>query len=372
MAGTVLHIMNYAASYRGNFMDSLTNLEEKLKKENRKNIYLFTQDARAEGPMQWITEMKKNGQVVEFLSGNLMQDAKLIRQLVKEHGVILLHTHFITMQQYLAVYLAVCGSRLSVIMHMHNHSKPAQNTLKNWLRQFLYSRCIMVACSQSVYHSLERDYPKNEKYSIDNGVNFKRLDTYTKLDNCDFNLADNEKAFLIFGFDFFRKGVDLAVKALAKLRKEGYTYSLLISLSTNFEQVEKNIVDILGTMPEWIKIIPARNDVATLYNYADLFLSPSREEGLPYSVIEAGYSSCSVVLSDISAQKYLKVPYGYWFESENVDAFAEQIVKAEKEHAEKIEHLDEARKEICSHYVLEVWSEKILELYHQILSRRTI
>lgn len=370
MAGTILHVMNYAASYRGNFMDSLASLNGELEKEGKKNIYLFTRDAKADGPMQWIGEMQKSGEVVEFLSGNRGQDAKLIKKMMKEHGVVIVHTHFITMGQYLAVYQAVFGTKMPVVMHMHNHSRQAGNPVKNFIRQKLYSRCIMVACSESVYHSLERDYPGNEKYAIDNGVNFSRLDNYAELTNKDFHLPEGEKAFLIFGFDFFRKGVDLAVKALDKLRKEGHAYSLLVSLSTNFDQVEKNIVDILGEMPDWVKIIPARNDVATLYNFADLFLSPSREEGLPYSVIEAGYSKCSVVLSDISAQKYLKVPYGYWFESENVDAFAAQIVKAEQEHEEKIKHLEEARKTICGHYVLEVWSTKVMELYHRILEQK--
>lgn len=367
MAETVLHIMNYAASYRGNFMDSLASLDDELRKEGKRNIYLFTQAAKSEGAMSWICEMQKNGQTVAFLSGNRGQDAKLIKRMVKEHGVVLIHTHFITMQQYLAVYQAVLGTRLPVVMHMHNHSKKAGNPIKSIIRRSLYSRCIMVACSESVFHSLERDYPGNEKYAIDNGVNFSRLETYAQVHNKDFGLPEGEKAFLIFGFDFFRKGVDLAVQALNKLRKEGYSYSLLISLSTNFEEVENNIVAILGEMPSWVKIIPARNDVATLYNYVDLFLSPSREEGLPYSVIEAGYSKCSVVLSDISAQKYMKIPYGYWFESENVDAFAEQIVKAEREHAEKVTNWTAAKETIRGHYVLEVWSKKVTELYHKIL-----
>lgn len=367
MAGSVLHIMNYAASYRGNFMDSLDNLNKELKKEDKKNIYLFTQDAKSDGAMNWINEMQKSGEVVEFLSGKTWKDAKLIKHLINEYNVLIVHTHFITMNQYLAVYLAVFGSKMPIVMHMHNHSKKAENIVKNLIRRRLYSRCIMIACSESVYHSLERDYPGNEKYAIDNGVNFSRLENYVELTNQDFSLPEKDKVFLIFGFDFFRKGVDLALRALDKLRKEGYSYSLLVSLSTNFEQVEKYIIDILGEMPAWVRIIPARNDVATLYNFADLFLSPSREEGLPYSVIEAGYSKCSVVLSDISAQKYMKIPYGYWFESENVEALAEQIVRAEEEHGEKLTNLESARKAIRRHYVLEAWSRKVMELYHQIL-----
>jgi glycosyltransferase involved in cell wall biosynthesis len=131
--------------------------------------------------------------------------------------------------------------------------------------------------------------------------------------------------------------------------------------------VEKNIVDILGEMPEWIKVIPARNDVATLYNFVDVFLSPSREEGLPYSVVEAGYSSCSVVMSDISAQVHLKIPYGYWFESENVEAFADEILKAHKEHAQKLENWDKVKESMKENYALDTWSQQVEKLYKKIL-----
>ena len=367
MPGTILHIMNYAASYRGNFIDSLWSLDKKLQLEGLKNIYLFTGDAKSEGPMSWIKEMQHQGEEVYFLAENRNQDAGLIRKLIKEKNVKAVHTHFITMQQYLAVYQATFGKKIPVFMHMHNHSKVAGNPIKNIIRRTLYRKCIMIACSESVYHSLERDYPKNEKYSIDNGVNFSRLDSYENLREEDFGLEKSEGVFLIFGFDFYRKGVDLAVKALKELRNQGHSFSLLVSLSTNFEQVEKNIIDILGEMPSWIKVISARNDVATLYNFVDVFLSPSREEGLPYSVVEAGYSSCSVVMSDISAQVHLKIPYGYWFESENVEDFADKILKAQKEHIKKLENWDKAKQSMRENYALDTWSEQVEKLYKKIL-----
>lgn len=367
MPGTVLHIMNYAASYRGNFIDSLTSLDKKIRTSGLKNIYLFTKEAKSEGPMSWIREMQQQREEVYFLTENKNQDAKLIRSLIKEKNVKIIHTHFITMQQYLAVYQATFGKKVLILMHMHNHSQIARNPVKNILRRMVYDKCIMVACSESVYRSLERDYPKNEKYVIDNGVNFFRLDTYETLTEEDFGLEKSEGVFLIFGFDFYRKGVDLAVKALNLLREQGHCYSLLVSLSTNFHQVEEKIVDILGELPSWVKVIPARNDVATLYNFVDVFLSPSREEGLPYSVVEAAYSSCSVVMSDISSQVHLKIPYGYWFKSEDVEDFADKILKAQKERAQKIKNWDSVKETMRENYALNIWSEQIEQLYKKIL-----
>lgn len=372
MLGTILHIMNYAASYRGNFMDSLASLDKKIQVEGLKNIYLFTRKAKCDGFMRWIREMQQQGEQVYFFAENTKQDARLIRRLIKEKNVKLVHTHFITMQQYLNVYYATFGSKIPVIMHMHNHSKKAGNRLKNIFRRMLYRKCIMIACSESVYYSLERDYPENEKYAIDNGVNFSRLDTYETLAEDSFEMKNGQRVFLIFGFDFYRKGVDLAVRAMKQLRDQGYNYSLLVSLSSNFKEVENNIVDILGEMPSWIKVISARNDVATLYNFVDVFLSPSREEGLPYSVVEAGYSSCSVVMSNIPAQINLKIPYGYWFENENVEDFADKILKAQTEHEEKLENWEQVKQSMRKNYPLDAWSEQVKELYRKILQRGSV
>ncbi len=366
MPGTILHIMNYAASYRGNFMYSLVSLDGKLRADGVKSIYLFTREAKIQSSMSWIGEMQRQGEDVYFLAEKRKQDADLIRWLMKEKKVKVIHTHFITMKQYLAVYQATLRSEIPVLMHMHNHSRKAENLFKSFLRRALYRKCIMVACSQSVYHSLERDYPKNEKYTIDNGVDFSRLDVYETITGKAFGLEKSQGVLLIFGFDFYRKGVDLALKAMKQLRDRGYHYSLLVALSSNFEQVEDSIVNILGEMPSWIKVISARSDVATLYNFADVFLAPSREEGLPYSVVEAAYSSCSVVMSNISAQKNLKIPYGYWFENENVEDLADKILKARTEHSKKLENWDKVKQFMKKNYSLETWSEQVRMLYKKI------
>ena len=193
MAQVILHIMNYAASYRGNFIDSLDNLDSKMKKDGMENYYLFNAEADNEKSRVWIDELIANGKKVRFLTGSIYKDSGIIKQILKEEKVAIVHTHFISMQQYLSVYMATFGRRMPIVMHMHNHSKEATNPVKNILRRFLYSRCTMVACSESVFHSLERDYPGNQKCAIDNGVNFARLDNYQIITGAEYGLSDYEK-----------------------------------------------------------------------------------------------------------------------------------------------------------------------------------
>ena len=367
MKKVILHVLNYGASYRGNFIDSLENLGALIGEDSLEHYYMFTRDANNVKSRVWIDELQKQGRRIFFLTGSIARDVQEIKDILKGENVEAIHTHFITMRQYLVIYLATFSKKLPVIMHMHNHSKEARGAIKRVLRRLLYKKCKMIACSESVLKSLERDYPANEKFAIDNGVNFERLEQYSEITAAEYGLKETDKVLLIFGFDFYRKGVDLAVRALDKLRKEGKDYSLLISLSTNFEEVEKHIYAILGDVPEWVKIIQARNDVATLYNFVDVFLSPSREEGLPYSVVEAGYSKCGVVMSDISAQAHLKIPYGIWFASENYEDLACKIVEAIEEHEKKKSQWEVVKSQMKEAYALDSWSNKIREYYKKVL-----
>ncbi len=363
----VLQVLNYEAAYRGNFIESIESLDLGLHQEAVRNVYLFCASAKTTDARKWIDEMAERGCVTEFLTNDSSENIGLIMNLIATYKVKLVHTHFITMEQYRDVNASVPKS-IPIVMHMHNHSRKG-NFLKEIVRRFIYRRCIMVACSESVYRSLERDYPGNEKYYIDNGVKFERLDNWSVIEPSEYNVPETDKKCLIFGFDFYRKGVDLAIKAISDLRKEGHSYTLLISLSTNFEYVEEQIKLILGEVPDWVRIIKARNDVASLYNYVDLFLSPSREEGLPYSVVEAEYCNCSVVLSDISAQAKLKLKFGYWFKDGDVEGLKSQILKAASERDKKLEQIDMVKDYMKESYSLDKWSQAVIALYSNISKR---
>ena len=235
--------------------------------------------------------------------------------------------------------------------------------MKNMLRRKIYDNCEMIACSESVYQNLLRDYPSNKKYSIDNGVDYSRFDINSRAGRNEYELQENSTVCLIFGFDFYRKGVDLALKALQSLNEKGGNYELLISLSKNFDYVNQEITKILGDIPQWVHVIKARPDVEALYNLSDIFLSPSREEGLPYSVLEAAYFDCTVVTSDISAQVNIDVPYKYVHISENTDSLSEAIRNAAEVKDEKSAKLDEVRSFLISRHGVARWTEDIMRIY---------
>lgn len=360
----VLHIASYAAVYRGNFIESLEALTKKLCEHNIETEYMLPQTAKE---LDWVKALMGEGRKIDFMSGDILKDAAKIGAIIRENNIGIVHTHFISMKQYMAVYFGCLGTKAKIFMHFHNHSQEAFG-IKDFLRKRLYGKCVMVACSKSVYDILNRDYPNNKKYRVDNCVFFDRLGDVRTIDRKEYSIAEDSKICLIFGFDFYRKGVDLAIEAIDKLnRDKKEKIELLISLSKNFEKVQEEIVKILGEMPSWVHIIRARNDIASLYELCDVFLSPSREEGLCYSAVEAEYCSCSVVISDIPSQGDLILPMAVHADADNVESLREGIKTALDRKTEKISSMDKIRETLKDVYNIENWSSGLIRAYEEVL-----
>lgn len=364
----VLHIAFFAAPYGGNFIQSLEQLSRLLAEDEGSSVYMFPCEAKNGKAVQWLDELKKNGREIHYFTGNITKDALQIRRIVVENDIQVVHTHFLQIKYQLSVTLACTGLKVKRIIHFHTISKEMQG-FRYHIRKLFYRSSIMIACSEAIYGDLCRDYPANLKFCVENGIDTKRLETFEKLSPEAFGFSDDKPMCLMFGGFFEIKGVDIACVAIRELRRRGTEINLLISVSTNRKNTEAQIEKLLGEMPSWIRIIEARSDVASLYNAAQLFLAPSRTEGLPYAVLEASWCQCAVVLSDIPAQKKLKIPYAQWFESENAEALCNAILEGLKTREEKEKHLEEARRMIEANYDIKSWAKGMAEIYEKCFSR---
>lgn len=359
----ILHIANYCAIYRGNFIESLDNLSRQVKKCGGESIYMFPQDAEN---IDWVKDLQNNGRKVYFFANNVLKDKKKIKRIIKENKIAIIHMHFLTSKQILSVQLANIGKKVKGVIHFHNHPQQLSG-MKNLVRRMFYRRFVIIGVSQSVANVSKKCYPKNKIFSIPNALAFERLDIKHHIDRAEYGLKQNSVVCLIFGFDFYRKGVDLALRALSELNNTGVRYELLISLSKNFDAVQEETRKILGSLPEWVHIIKARNDVSSLYELSDIFLTPSREEGFCYSAVEAAYNSCVVVLSKIPAQEDLVLPSAYFFIDGDIADFKNQIENAENGIKDKLLAMEEDKKFIRARYDLTQWSNEVISVYESIL-----
>ena len=370
---TILHLTDYGAPYAGNFIASLGALEHLLGENCARTVYVLP--ARAADRV-WAQELAQAHTVRFLKKGGFFSYLRQVRGLLKETNADVLHEHFIHFSEKLAAWLAsqTCGHRVKTVLHLHNHIELPKNPFLR-LPHMLYFRSVsrFVCCSESVAaHIIADGVPKERVRVAENAIAFERLDSFDSSVRASLHLPEQAKLALMFGYNYAVKGVDLAVEAVRLLReREGLPITLAVALSSNLEQVRLRICTQLcvSDVPDWILLLPPREDVASYYRMADVFLSPSRQEGFCYALVEAAYCHTPVLASAIDAQKDLALPKSAFFPPEDVEALSLSLqrVLSEEHTSSRALALEEASERVRQTYALSRWAERVFAAYAEIL-----
>ena len=361
MSGTVLHFADFKSPCRGNFINSLEALREEAKARGWDTVYVFP---AATAQRDWARELAEQA-TVYFLTGSFPADLRLLRRVIRRHGVTLIHQHFYKLPYVLLFDLATWARKIPQLIHLHCalhiHSGAARVIEKLLLRGKTF-----IGCSEKLTADAKRFYPHTPAFTAKNAVFFPRLEQFEALEKTALGLRENAKTLMMFGFLYEVKGVDLALEALDELNRTGDAADLILILTSHQDEIRQKIKDRFGTIPEWLRLLPPRNDIASYFRLCDAFLAPSRSEGLPYSVLEAAWLRVPLVLSDIPAHTALALPCATCFTSGSAADLTEktrQILHSPPDAGA----LDAQREAVFAAYRLEEWTKTVLNIYDKIL-----
>lgn len=313
---SVLELANYAAPYSGNFIASLRALETGLQAQNTDTVYVFPERARAR---DWCRALQDEGCAVYFLPASVSAAVSLLRRILHRHNVRLVHSHFIDRSAYVPLRIACLGRQIPHVFHAHSLPKFSQNDPLLFLRRSLLHPARILCVGDAV-----RDAYAARGFcdciTLPNGIDFTRLDTAEKL-------PEKSPSVLMFGYDFSIKGIDTALEAFAR-NDPAHTYTLRICVANHMDKAQQYLLDRFGEVPSWVELLPPRTDVGTYYKNADIFLSASRTEGMPYAVLEAAFCGLPLVLSDIAPHAQLLLPQAALFPVGDPDALFEVLSAA--------------------------------------------
>lgn len=366
----VLIISDYAASYRGNFIPSIEAIETHLREyglanETARAVFVFPEPAKSQF---WAKDFSLKYPTY-FISRSFntrhftWNDIVFFRYILKKEHIDLIHTHFLFYNYVLCIAHYTFARHIPIIGHFHNQFMiPSTRSaiLKRWIVEHTYTRILGV--SASVADGVKRyTHCKNVGYVM-NAIAFERLNNYESI--C---LKDSPAQYVILmaGWPALVKGVDVAVKAIEKLHKsKGLDIKLCIVQSGDFLQTEHCIITALGKMPRWVQLLSPREDIATYYYAADIFLSASRTEACPYCLVEAAYCSPMLVCSDIPGPNELLIDGMQLFFTEDVDAAAEAVyLQLTLPDSEKNVIRQNRKQSVIEHYGLHNWCMRIREEY---------
>ncbi len=370
---TILLISDYAASYRGNFIPCIEALGDYLElyglgKEKARMVYLFPEPAK----MQTWAESFAQKHTAYFISRSFYSrhftraDVATLRRILNDEHIDLIHTHFIFYNYVLCIAHYTYARHIPIIGHFHNQFSipPTRSAwLKRRVVEHTYTRIIGV--SKSVAEGVKRNTHCTNVGYIMNAIAFERLNNYESI-----SLKDNPSQYVVLmaGWPALVKGVDIAAKAIKNLRtSKDLDIKLCIVQSGDFEQTKRCVQDTIGEMPAWVQLLPPREDIATYYNAADVFLSASRTEGLSYATIEAAYCSCGLVCTRIGGNP-LDIPYIGICEKEDVESLCTMLYgQLALAPDEKEKQSVAQRQYVLSHYNMEDWLKKITALYRDLI-----
>lgn len=351
MTNGVLQLLNFAAPYGGNFLSSIRTLSDALRSQGPQTVYVLPSRARER---DWINDLQADGASVYFLPGNPLSAAVLLRRILRRHRIRLVHSHFIDSRAYVPLRLATLFSRVPHVFHAHSLPKYTHGWKTKVRRHLLHADKLL--CVSDAVRDAYDELGFSPCITVPNGIDFERLHT----SDC---LPNRSPCVLMFGYDFSIKGIDTALHALDCFDPT-HRFTLRICVANHMDSAVAFLQKKFGAVPDWVELLPPRQDVGAYYRSADIFLSASRTEGMPYAVLEAAYCGLPVVLSDIAPHRELSLPQSAFFPPENQKALFEALCRVQQ-----IPHGTNTRY-ITEHFALSAWTQNVLAQFPIIPARK--
>lgn len=361
MKYSILHNMNFAAAYPGNFMRSLYDLEKRLREKEIDTVYMLPESARG---LYWVDDMVRDGKKVYFKPESAKGMFKVLRSAIRENNIRIVHTHFYTLKDILVIRsFNLLGFKIKTVVHHHNQYKLSNSFLRDFIRRVILSCDAVVGCSDKLADKLIKSGFK-KVYSVENAIDFSRFDNIEEKEIAE--LKGRENVFLMFGYSYYVKGVDIALDAFDILAKK-YNICLAVVFATYEKENIALTKEKFGKIPDWMVILPPTDNIGLYYRQSRAFVSSSREEGLCYSIIEAIYCGCQPVISNIPGHQ-TDVPEIKIFENENAKMLSDKIEQILNEPEEETKRINKIQKEYATkRYDLSVWSKKIEDIYEKLI-----
>jgi glycosyltransferase involved in cell wall biosynthesis len=173
-----------------------------------------------------------------------------------------------------------------------------------------------------------------------------------------------ETIFLCVGRHDFQKAHEIAIEAFAQLTPSSNGAVLLLAGRSggNTDQIEATL-DRVGR-PSSIRLLGEREDIGDLLAASDVFVMPSRFEGLGGSVIEAMALEVPMILTDIAIFREVSADRAWFFQRDDIQGLATQM-RSLLEGRFPPEWATELRARAEEHFSIDGVARDMAEFYRQ-------
>ncbi len=371
-----MHIADYSSPLVTNFISSILDLSRtSLARLGLRSVIVLPESVRGKPVTRFVQDQ---GVDVEFIekNGTHKERVRSILRAGSDYRPVILHSHFGTFDVDVAVAGISLGSH--TIWHMHSPFL-RRATMRSELGELLKFSTIgrlfverIIAVSSSVLESaVKRGGPASKFVVVENGIDVARarpIDAPRKSElRQRLDIANEEVVFLLMGWPWKRKGVDILVEAAKLLQQSpGENVRCFVVNERDDPALLAKLVHETGN----VRIVLPVEDVADLYGLSDCFVCASRAEGLPYAIGEAMAAELPVISSDLPQiiDSYGGAGDGFIpFKTGRPEALAAAMARIASMTS------DERRRTgarngsfVRAHMSLDRWTERILAVYQTL------
>ena len=280
----ILPTLKYSGGMESFFMNNLRNIDE-----NEIQFDVFTHEVSAD---QYVQEIeKKGGEVFKaptFSISNYKDIKTSFDSILKTKNYDIVHSN---MANASFLYLREAKKNGIAIRIQHSHQDRAADTMKNAIRNmpllFIGNSyaTVRVACSKNAGDFL---FGKKQYTIIRNSINYSDYrwnPEIRKKIRKSLEIEDDELIVGHTGRLTPQKNQLFLLEIFAKLREKIKTRLVLVGDGPDQLALEKRIKEL--NMNNNVMMLGERNDISELLQAMDVFVFPSRYEGLGISLLEA-------------------------------------------------------------------------------------
>ncbi|MGH7678903.1 MAG: glycosyltransferase family 4 protein [Gemmatimonadaceae bacterium] len=220
--------------------------------------------------------------------------------LMRDLGVTAVHSHEFVMAVYGTAATKLAGVPHVITLHADQMmtSKLRKRIALRWAFRFSSSA---VAVSQDTKRHLDATLGLRPGVVtvVPNGIPVRHGDAERARRSL--QLSPNDRLILGVGSLIVRKGFDVAIRALGMIRAAGRLGDWRLAIAG--QGVERDNLIALAKecgVEDRVMMLGPRTDIPDLQAAADIFVMPSRWEGLPIALLEAMFAGNAIVASGIS------------------------------------------------------------------------
>lgn len=306
----VLQVCAYAARYGGNFIASLTALENDLNRKGIETRYLFPDTTK---DMQWCQELQGRTKVY-FAGLNRFSHATYNQVKAAMENADIIHSHF---ELYDCITAIARKKKQKLFWHLHDSFDETidlpHRIINRMQYKYLGRQAILIAPNKFYSDYVVRlGFDCNRVNLVNNCIDTERLniqpDTLKQFD------------FFAFGGFYYVKGLDILLDACRLLSARNSNWKLgIVGYEDTWKWMDKNYSDL----DSHIERLHPNENVSYFYNRTSVFICTSRRENFPYALLETLYMEKPAIVSSIPGTQWaLKYKTVKVVQSENAEDLA--------------------------------------------------